>query len=156
MAKPAATSPLERHGIEWLCDKLVAGETQTQIALDLGIGVATLSRWIADPEHPERSARAREARIAAARSFDDMAEQELRGAKDPFTLARAKELAHHYRWKASKANPREYGEKIEIDQKTTFTDLSDAALDAKLAALEQKSRVPSLLAGANEQPPVQG
>ena len=77
----------------------------------------------------------REARIAAARTFDEMAEAELRGATDPFGLAEARELASHYRWKASKSNPREYGDKLEIDQRTTITDLTEEQLDAKLARL---------------------
>jgi len=140
VAKSSSPKTLDAHGLDWLCDKLIAGETQTAIAESLRIGVATLSRWIADSEHPERSARVREARIAAARSFDEKAEQELRDAKDPFTLARAKELAHHYRWKASKADPRGYGEKIEIDQRTTLTDLTDEQLDAKLESIEAKRR----------------
>lgn len=132
MTKPLAPT-LDERGIDWLCDKLTDGESQTAIARELGIGIASLSRWIA--ADPERSARAREARIAAARAFEERAAELIEDAADPFGLAKAKELAHHYRWKASKANPREYGEKIEIDQKTTITDLTEEQLDAKLARL---------------------
>lgn len=124
---------LDELGIDWLCDKLTDGESQTAISRELGIGIASLSRWIAGD--PDRSARAREARIAAARAFEERAAEVIERAADPFGLAKAKELAHHYRWKASKANPREYGEKIEIDQKTTITDLTEEQLDAKLARL---------------------
>ena len=134
MAKGDKAKSLDTLGLDWLCDKLTAGETQTAICLELGMGIATLGRWIA--ADAERSARVREARIAAARSFDEKAEEGLRLAGDPFSLARAKELAHHYRWKASKADPRGYGEKIEIDQKTTLTDLTDEQLDARLKAIE--------------------
>lgn len=104
------THPLDAKGIDWLCDKLSAGESQRAISAELGIGIATLGRWIA--ADPERSARAREARIVAARAFDEMAEQVLTDAEDAFGLAKARELASHYRWKASKANPREYGDKV--------------------------------------------
>jgi DNA-binding transcriptional regulator YdaS (Cro superfamily) len=128
-----ATDTIDALGVDALCDRLCAGESQTAIAESLGVGVATLSRWIA--ADPERSARVREARIAAARTFDEMAEAELRKATDPFGLAKARELASHYRWKASKSNPREYGEKIEIDQRTTITDLTEEQLDAKLTRL---------------------
>ncbi|MCY1243810.1 hypothetical protein D9M72_568450 [compost metagenome] len=55
-------------------------------------------------------------------------------------MAKARELASHFRWKASKANPREYGEKLEIDQKTTITDLTEEQLDAKLARLLEAGR----------------
>lgn len=133
MAKGDKLAACDALGIDALCEKLIAGDSQTKIAKDIGVSIATLCNWIAGD--PERSARAREARIAAARSFDEMAEQVLVDASDPFGLAKARELASHYRWKASKSNPREYGDKIEIDQRTTITDLTEEQLDAKLARL---------------------
>lgn len=132
-ATPVVLSPLDALGIDEVCDRLVGGESQTAIAQSAGVHVATLCRWLASD--PQRSARAREARLASAASFADLAAQRLEEAKDPFDLAKARELASHYRWKASKANPREFGEKIEIDQKTTITDLTEEQLDAKLARL---------------------
>jgi len=114
-----------------VCERLIAGDSQSQIAAEVGVSIALLSTWLGSD--PERSARAREARIAAARQFDEKAEFELRAASDPFTLAKARELAQHYRWKASKASPKEYGDKIEIDQKTTLVDLTDEQLDARIA-----------------------
>lgn len=137
MKKKEAAQTIDKLGVDGLCDRICAGESQTAIAESLEIGVATLSRWIA--ADPERSARVREARIAAARAFDEMAEAELRAAVDPFTLARARELASHYRWKASKSNPREYGDKLEIDQKTTLTDLTEEQINARLARLINQS-----------------
>ena len=133
MAKGDKAASIDKFGIDAVCDRLMAGESQSAIADEIGVGLATLIRWLA--ADMERSARAREARIAAARCFEERAESELRQAADPFGLAKARELAQHYRWKASKANPREYGDKIEIDQKTTFTDLTEEQLDAKLAQL---------------------
>ena len=129
----APVSPLDALGIEAICDRLTAGESQTAIAKSAGVHVATLCRWLA--ADPQRSACAREARLAWAASFADLAVQKLEEAADPFALAKARELASHYRWKASKANPREFGDKIEIDQKTTVTDLTEEQLDAKLARL---------------------
>ena len=133
MANGSKTSALDAFGIGAVCERLIAGDSQSQIAADIGVSVALLSTWLGSD--PERSARAREARIAAARQFDEKAEAELRAASDPFTLAKARELAQHYRWKASKASPKEYGDKIEIDQKTTLVDLTDEQLDARLAQL---------------------
>jgi hypothetical protein len=133
MAKGDQLKKCDEFGIDEVAERLMGGETQTSVAAVIGVSQATLINWIASD--PERSARAREARIAAARTFDDMAEQVLLNALDTFGLAKARELASHYRWKAAKANPREYGEKIEIDQKTTLTDLTEEQLDAKLAKL---------------------
>lgn len=126
---------LDEKGIDWLCDKLTEGATQRAICEELGIGIASLGRWIA--AEPERSARTREARSAAAREFEERASEGIEAAIDAFALAKAKEMAHHLRWKASKANPREYGDKLEIDQRTTVTDLTEEQLDARLAALKQ-------------------
>lgn len=133
MAKGDKTAALNDLGIDAVCARLMSGDSQRAIADDAGVGLMTLVDWIA--ADPVRSARAREARIAAARQFDEKAEYELRAATDPFTLAKARELAQHYRWKASKASPKEYGDKIEIDQKTTLVDLTDEQLDARLAQL---------------------
>lgn len=128
-----AQEKLDAYGIDALCDDLLTGVSQASIAKASGVSQSALVRWIA--ADPERSARVREARIAAARHFDECAEQVLKDASDSFGLAKARELASHYRWKASKSNPREYGDKIEIDQKTTVTDLTEEQLDAKLARL---------------------
>jgi hypothetical protein len=133
MDKGEAAAALDAFGIETVCELLMNGESQRKIAEQAGVGLASLIRWIA--ADPDRSARAREARIAAARQFDEMAETEIRQAADPFSLAKARELAQHFRWKASKVSPKEYGDKIEIDQKTTLTDLTEEQLDAKLARL---------------------
>lgn len=84
---------------------------QREICDELGVGAASLARWIA--ADPERPARVREARIAAARFYEERAGQVIEEADDQFSLAKAKELAHHYRWKASKASPKEFGDKVE-------------------------------------------
>lgn len=131
--KPVKLAACDALGIDGLCEKLIAGESQTAIAKGLDVSLATLINWIAG--NPERSARAREARVTAASSYADKAEKVLEEADSPLGLAKARELASHYRWKASKANPREFGEKIEIEQKTTLTDLTEEQLDAKLAKL---------------------
>lgn len=90
--------------------KIENGETLTRIAADVGKDKSMLSRWLAADE--QRSARAREARIVAASSWDESAEDEIRNATDSFQLSRAKELAHHYRWRASKIAPKLYGDKL--------------------------------------------
>lgn len=133
MARGDKAAACDAMGIDELCDRIIDGESQTAIARDIGVSIATLIGWIASDT--ERSARAREARIASASSFSDKAAEELQGATDVFGLAKARELASHWRWRASKANPRDFGDKIEIDQRTTITDLTDDQLDAKLTRL---------------------
>ncbi len=142
-SKPGdAEAKLDLFGLEAVCDEILSGNTRSAICKKLGITRASLIRWIALDS--ERQARVREAHIDAAQAYDEMAEEALKSARGKDALARARDLAHHYRWRASKANPREYGEKLQVDQTTTVVNLSDEEIDrrradikAKLAAAEQ-------------------
>jgi hypothetical protein len=118
-----AEAILNAFGLEQLCDRLVGGETQTAICKTLGITKGSLSRWVS--LDAERQARVHEARIASAEAFDELAEEGIRKARNPLMLAKAREIAHHLRWRSSKVDPRRYGEKLQVDQQTTVINLSD-------------------------------
>jgi hypothetical protein len=86
------------------------GLTLTHVADSVGVSIGTLiSRVDADSD---RSARARQARARTARMWDEKATTTIELAADQFELAKAKEMAHHYRRRASKVAPREYGERV--------------------------------------------
>ncbi len=108
--QPTIAERIEAFGIEAVCERLSNGMTMTALAEEIGVTVGKLSQWIASDE--EHSARAREARIHAARIWDEKALSVVEQALDLFELQRAKELAHHYRWRASKTAPKEYGDKV--------------------------------------------
>jgi len=97
-------------GEDAVISALSDGKTMTAIALEIGVTVGQLSVWLSKDD--ERSARAREARSYAARLWDEKAEEIIYQATDPFELNRAKELAHHYRWRAAKIAPKDYGDKV--------------------------------------------
>lgn len=99
--------------VDQVCDRIVEGCSLTQIATAEGCGIATLIRWIEGDK--ERSARIREARIRSAFLWEQKAEQALLEASNPFELTKARDLAHHYRWRASKIAPREFGDKIQTE-----------------------------------------
>lgn len=101
---------LHAYGIDKLCEQIVEGKLQREIAREIGVGIASLVEWIAKDE--ERSRRVKEARRLAARVYVETAEQDIRDAADPFELAKAKELAHHKRWYASKMAPADLGDKL--------------------------------------------
>ena len=108
---PVAQEKLDALGIDAICDAIRNGCTMTSIAGSVDVGFASLSTWICkDSEH---SARVREARIESARLWDELATDRIANACDPFELSKAKELAHHYRWRASKIAPRDYGDKMQ-------------------------------------------
>lgn len=98
-------------GIDAICETIIDGVSMTEVAERIGVSYGTLHTWIA--ADPERSARVRDARAATAKLWDERATQEIRAAGDPFELAKARELAFHYRWRSSKITPKEYGDKVQ-------------------------------------------
>lgn len=103
---------LNRLGVDGVCEAICSEKSLTQIALEAGVSVPSLLVWI--EADPERSARVREARRIMARMWDEKAERLIGEATDEFELKKAKELAHHYRWRAAKIAPKEYGDKVEL------------------------------------------
>lgn len=87
------------------------GVLLAEIAAKAGKSRSSLTRWIQADE--QRSARAHASRSASASYWDERAQVEISLAQEPFELAKAKELAHHYRWRASKIAPRDYGDKVQ-------------------------------------------
>lgn len=116
-----------------LCEAILTPMMLTEIALEWGVKVSTLRMWIA--ADPARSARAREARKMAAMIYSEQAEKAIVDAVDELALKKARELAHHLRWKASKADPGEYGEKLEVGNPGDFSRTSDEELIGRLDAL---------------------
>ncbi len=58
--KGEATDKLAQIGIEALCEQIVSGLSQSEIAEKAGVGLTTLLRFLDRPENVEHSARARE------------------------------------------------------------------------------------------------
>lgn len=134
--------------LETLCAMIVDGKTLTEIAHTFDSGVSTLANWIASD--PVRSAQAREARKAAASSYDDQALQVIRRAGDPFELAKAREEASHLRWRASKANPKEYGEKLDVTADVGIRSVSDAELEERAKRVLSIAGLSMSIVGIND------
>lgn len=118
--------------IDSVCGLIESGQSLTKIALAYGLGRTTLTDWVA--RDPDRSARVREARVASGEASADMAEQVLEAADTPFELAKARELASHYRWRASKTTPATYGDRVQVDtQRGPLT--VEEATEAELMAV---------------------
>lgn len=99
---------LDDLGLDEICSMILDGKTLTSIAEKVGVSKGALLAWIG---WGDRSARVNAARSDAAVYWDDKAERGIENAADPFQLSIAKELAHHYRWRASKIAPKTYGDK---------------------------------------------
>lgn len=110
--KPApGRAPKTAHlSIDAICDAICETKSMRQIAEELNVSLPRLLDWI--EEDAERLARAREARRRTALLWEERAEAVLAQAGDNFELQKARELAHHYRWRAKVIAPREYGDKV--------------------------------------------
>lgn len=122
-----------------IIEAIESGRSIASIAEEMGRSRSNLSQWLR--ANPERSARAHEARERSADAYDEQAETEIRSAADPFSLAKAKELAHHLRWKASKIAPRRYGDKLALggaDDLPPIKTVSDEQLAARIKQLQSR------------------
>lgn len=145
--KPTAEDVLADIGIDEICRRLASGEGQGEIADSIGVNRGTFSIWLASDD--KRSTRAREARTTSARHWDSQAEAVLIGANDdkPGAIAKARELASHYRWRAKCYAPKDYGDKIDVTADVTVRDLSEDQLRDKAKALADKLGLSFLVDG---------
>ena len=132
----SAPEKLSALGVDWVCAEIVSGKSQRQICVDLGIDAMALIVWLS--KDSLRSARVREARTQSADSYADMAEAVLLNENNPQFIPRARELASHYRWMASKRRPADYGEKQQIDLNATVK-ISAEQVDANIKRLLEKA-----------------
>lgn len=145
-----AIAKLDKLTIEGFCDHIIDGKTYIAIARDIGVSKASLVHWLASD--PDRAARARAARELSSQTFDEMSEDVLRdNTLDP---AIRRELASHYRWRASKIAPREYGDKLQIDQKTEIINLSSDEIARQRAEIQR--RIEAAKAAALPPPDAEG
>lgn len=132
-----ARAKLEAYGTECLCQDIADTMTLTAIAKKIEVSIGSLIAWV--EADAERSARVREVRAMTARLWDEKATKGIEDAPDEFELKKAKEMAHHYRWRASKIAPREYGDKVQTEHSgsVTLAGMSDEELALKIAAMTQ-------------------
>lgn len=103
---------LDDYGLDQLCDDIASGKTLSYLTKKIGVSVGSFAAWCAKSEH---SARVKEARALSAQFWDEQAVETIKKAADPLEVAKARELAFHYRWRASKIAPKEYGDKTAVD-----------------------------------------
>lgn len=131
--KPAEL--IAQFGLEAICDAIADGESMRAIATRIGVTHATFLRWISG--NPERQAKYRAALALSAISCDDKALQELESAQTVTEIARAREVASHLRWRAKVRNPRDYGDRQQVDHDHRVTLTPDQQM-ARLDALNEK------------------
>ena len=141
---PSDKEKLNTYGINEICMRIVSGESQKSIAVDLGVNVATFCIWVGDDKH---SAQIKRAIVLSARHWDERAEDVLTNmAESPMGIARARELASHYRWRAKSYNRRDYGdqkepseiEKLMVEKLRRELSIDQGGVAAALAAPADK------------------
>lgn len=105
---------LEATGIDRICEMIIEGKLLREIARELGIkGHASLIKWINDDEARAKAVEA--ARKLAAFDYDEQALEVIRAARNKIEISRAREEASHLRWRASKMNPKQFSDKIDLN-----------------------------------------
>lgn len=98
---------------ERLFEGLVLGETYAKMSKTYNADVNTIYSWFHKKENIERYQAALSER---AEFYAEKAEEFILNApSDKVELMRARELAHHWRWRASKSNPKRYGDSSKIE-----------------------------------------
>ena len=114
VAKPKKPVPKKTVlNMDLIVTMILNCESMTAIATHFKISKATLINFVYST--PDYSARMFDARKQAALIWEEKAEDIIQQAADPFELTKARELAHHYRWRASKIAPHQYGDKIQAE-----------------------------------------
>lgn len=125
-----AKAKLDAFGIESMEEAFARGESYQDICDVVGVSIIAMVRWIA--ADPERSSRMREARRISAFVWDERATERIERAEDGFSLQKAAQLAHHYRWRSKCAAPRDYGDKVQ--QEVTGKDGGPIQSETKVTA----------------------
>lgn len=138
---PSVAPPMEildREGIEAICARIASGQTYRAICAELGISnQARLAYWLEADK--DRAAQAKAARRLSALAADEEAERVILEAQTPLDLAKARELASHYRWRASKRDPAGHGDRIQVDTAPDdLTRKTEDQLKAEALALAAK------------------
>lgn len=141
--RPTARDALDKLGIEAFCAEVANGKPLRAIAAMVGCDIASVSLWLSSD--PQRSARARDARRDAAWHWDEVAEQEIRNAdRTPEGVSIARELASHFRWRASKINPKEYGDRLDLNHAGSLA-ITPAPVDPMLLTPDDREAMRRIL-----------
>lgn len=158
MARP---SEFNQETADAICERIADGESLRAICRDDAMpSKATVFRWlVAFPDFETKYAHAREAQADAlvdeivsiadeevtmvkrskhthgASPEDDDESNDVEVVFDQTAVARNKLRVAARQWTAEKLRPKKYGPKLEIDQRTTLTDLTDDQLNARIAQL---------------------
>jgi hypothetical protein len=100
---------MDAAGIDMVERMILQGVSVRTMAQTLDVSMDAIVAWTSAPE---RSARVWEARQKCATMWEERAEEVMQqacGEHAALAISRAKELAHHYRWRAAALRKDRYG-----------------------------------------------
>lgn len=133
-----------------ICERIAEGESLRSIcSADEMPNKATVFRWLVEyPDFATKYAHAREAQadvlvdeIVAIADTPQLGVKTKTNEKGEIETTEGDMIEHRRlqisarQWMAEKLRPKKYGPKLEIDQRTTVTDLTDEQLNARIAQL---------------------
>lgn len=133
-----------------ICDRLAKGESLRTICnYDDMPCRSAVNKWLADyPEFASQYAHARELQadyyaediiaIADESANDSYIDNNGNVRVDHEVVARSRLRVDARKWYASKLAPKKYGEKVELAHSGSIQSVSDAEIDAQLAALQKQ------------------
>ncbi len=122
-----------------VCEWIASGKAITHLARDMDISYNALITWVNTDD--ERARRYAHARDDQADTFADEIVTLADGAgTESGEVNKARLQIDARKWVASKLKPKRYGDKIEIEQNLTVTDLTDEQLNARLEQLISKPK----------------
>lgn len=103
--------------LKMICEWIGSGNTIVWVGYICGTTPWSVYELLhTHPAGPEALA---EAMRAAAMTIDAKAEHAILRANTPHELSKAKELANHYRWRAARWDRARYGDKTDVQPKST-------------------------------------
>lgn len=108
--------------LESLLDRIASGDSVAKIARELKVSRQALNHWLNTNGGDEY----REAQRMSADGLMDKAEEAI--LDESIDIARARELANHYRHVAKARDPQRYGDKLKTDNTHAVTLTHEQAL----------------------------
>lgn len=150
----ARLSEFSQEVADRICEGIANGKSLRKLLADDDSlpASSTVFKWLVqNAEFAEQYAHAREAQADSL--FDEILEISDDGRNDSYTdedgnvrtdqdvIARSRLRVDARKWMAGKLKPKKYGEKLEIEQRTTIADLTEEQIDARIAQrLEQSGQ----------------
>lgn len=130
-----------------ICERIASGQSLRAICAEEGMpDASTVTRWLADDAaFCTQYVRARE------QQADFYADEIIEIADTETDAAKARNRIEARKWKASKLQPKKYGDKIDVSHSGSIQTMPEDQLNARLADLFGKAGIVPALGGSGPQ-----